>query len=146
MSVRQLSQPLDILFFDATSLLRTGELGGTMRVSHLWGAPTCSQSAICVFNWFTCFMRPFRTSTACAGETACYTRCKSKLVVGGLEAAHQHRWVFFALELHGDCGDGRTITGCRLNGCAQEYSCVKLERCRRRSSSRRYVMRLGLEG
>lgn len=34
---------------------------------------TCSQSAICVFNWPTCLMRPLRTSTACVGERVCYT-------------------------------------------------------------------------
>jgi hypothetical protein len=37
-------------------------------------------------------------------------------------AAHQHCWILFALELHGDCGDGRTVTDRQLKECAWGYS------------------------
>ena len=81
MSVRQLAQSLNILLFDATPLLHIGEHRGMMRVYR--GPHTCSQSAICEFSWFTCFMRPLRTSTACAGERDCYTWGESTWATGG---------------------------------------------------------------
>lgn len=109
MSVRQLPETLHILFFDATPLLRIREHRSMMRVDR--GQPTCSQSAICVFNWLTCFMRPLRTSTAWFGERLCYTLGESGVArLRGSLAAHQHCRVFLSLQLHnGDCGDERTV-------------------------------------
>jgi hypothetical protein len=71
MPVGQLPETLYVLFFDATPLLRIREHRSMMHVYQ--GPPTCSQSAICVFNWLTCFIRPLRTSTAWFGERLCYT-------------------------------------------------------------------------
>jgi hypothetical protein len=63
-----------------------------MVSKHSWipncqEAPTCSQSAICVFTRSTWVMRSLRTFTACAGERVVYTRRERKPVGGRVSSS-----------------------------------------------------------
>jgi hypothetical protein len=75
---------------------------------------TCSQSAMCEFSWATCFMRSLRTLTAWGGDREVWAvgeqQRRGSGARRGAEAAHEQRWVLFALELHDECGVARTAS------------------------------------